>query len=218
MMRREAKMLRRFRLEATPNRTALALAFAACVLLPGWSAANDHDAGHAHHHPRQSDVMRSAGGYVLPDVRLVRDDGLPVSLPAEFDDGKPVFLAFIYTSCTTVCPLTSQTLASLQQGLGRDSRKVHLASVSIDPEEDTPARLRAYAQRFGAGPAWRHYTGTTASSVAVQRAFDAYRGDKMNHNPVIFFRPAPGQAWIRFDGFVSGQDLLSEYASFARGG
>lgn len=207
------------RLPVKPRLAALALgACAMLTLVPGWSAGHEHGVGHEHHHQPQSDVNRSTASYMLPEVRLVRDDGAQVSLSAEFNDGKPVFLAFIYTTCTTVCPLTSQTLASLQEGLGRDSGKVHLASVSIDPEEDTPTRLRAYAQRFGAGPEWRHYTGTAAASVAVQRAFDAYGGDKMNHNPAIFIRPAPGQPWIRLDGFASGQDLLREYQSFASGG
>ena len=52
--------------------------------------------------------------------------------------------------------------------------------------------------------------GTLAASVAVQRAFDAYRGDKMNHEPVTLVRLAQGAAWIRLDGFASADDLLSE--------
>jgi protein SCO1/2 len=99
----------------------------------------------------------------------------------------------------------------LQSQLGRDRDRVHLVSISIDPEEDTPARLRAYAKKFGAGPEWQHYTGTMAASIATQRAFDVYRGDKMNHNPVTLFRPAPGKPWLRMDGFVTPDDLLSAY-------
>ncbi|MBK4735827.1 SCO family protein [Noviherbaspirillum pedocola] len=207
------------------------VALAAATLLPaGVALAHDpehgheqghgHIQGHEHHHsaPDQSRPRRSLARYTLPDVALVRDDGRQVTLPGELDDGKPVFLAFIYTTCTTICPVTSQALASLQEALGADSIRVHMASVSIDPEQDTPARLRAYAQRYGAGEQWRHYTGTAQASVAVQRAFDAYGGDKMSHNPAFFIRPAPGAAWIRLDGFASAQDLLREYHAFAHGG
>jgi protein SCO1 len=87
---------------------------------------------------------------------------------------------------------------------------VHIVSISIDPEYDTPARLHAYAARFGAGPAWRHYGGTLAASLAAQRAFGAYRGDKMDHAPVTLVRRAPGAPWTRFDGYATADQLLAE--------
>src|SRR5450631_2625978 len=42
-------------------------------------------------------VRRSEAQYTTPDVKLVRDDGKTVSLPAELDDGRPVVMNFIYT-------------------------------------------------------------------------------------------------------------------------
>jgi protein SCO1/2 len=51
---------------------------------------------------------------------VVRDDGQTVSLKNELDDGRPVVLTFIYTACTSICPVTSQTLSQLQSELGRD--------------------------------------------------------------------------------------------------
>jgi protein SCO1/2 len=83
-------------------------------------------------------------------------------------------------------------------------------SISIDPEQDTPARLRAYAKKFGAGPEWNHYTGTVASSVAVQKAFGAYFGDKMSHQPVTLLRAAADGRWVRIDGFASSTQMLAE--------
>ena len=86
-----------------------------------------------------------------------------------------------------------------------------MISISIDPEEDTPKRLAEYAKRFDAGQQWRFYTGSTQASVTVQKAFQAYFGDKMHHRPVTFMRAAPGQPWLRLDGFASPDDLLNEY-------
>jgi protein SCO1/2 len=170
---------------------------------------------HAHEHHMMSGTKRSTVDYTLPAVMLVRDDGQTVALKNELDDGRPVVLTFIYTTCTTICPLISQTLSQLQSELGADRDKVHLVSISIDPEEDTPARLREYAKKFGAGPQWQHYTGTVAASIAAQRAFDVYRGDKMSHNPVTLFRAAPGKPWLRIDGFVTAAELLSAYHDLA---
>jgi protein SCO1 len=84
-------------------------------------------------------------------------------------------------------------------------------SISVDPEEDTPARLREYAQKFHAGPEWQHYTGTQEASLAAQRAFNVFRGEKMNHSPVTFLRLAPGDPWQRIDGFVTPNELLAQY-------
>ena len=166
---------------------------------------------HAHHHAAlPTNTTRTIARYQVPDVRLVRDDGRTVRLGAEMDDGRPVVLAFIYTSCTTVCPLTSQTLATLQDKLGASRDHVHIISISIDPEQDTPARLRDYARTFHAGPEWQHYTGTLSASQAAQRAFDVYRGNKMDHSPATLIRRAPGAEWIRIDGFATADQLLAE--------
>jgi protein SCO1/2 len=149
--------------------------------------------------------------YVVPHVTLVRDDGKTISLPEEMNDGRPVMLNFIFTSCGSICPLMSQIFAQFQRNLGPESDQVHLMSISTDPEQDTPARLNEYAQQFHAGPEWQHYTGTLAASLAAQRAFDVYRGDKMSHTPVTLLRAAPGQPWRRIDGFVTPDELLREY-------
>lgn len=174
---------------------SLALAASAAVLAA--KAAPTHSGARVH--------------YTVPAVQLVRDDGKVVSLPDEMNDGRPVVLNFIFTTCSSICPLTSQVFAQFQQRLGADSDHVHLMSISVDPEEDTPARLREYAHKFHAGPGWQHYTGTMEASLAAQRAFNVWRGDKMSHTPVTFVRIAPGNPWLRIDGFVTADELLQHY-------
>lgn len=170
---------------------------------------------HAHHHMMMQRTSISQVNYDVPPVRLVRDDGKAVSLPDELNDGRPVILNFIYTTCTTVCPVTSHTFEQLQEMLGEERNKVHMISISIDPEQDTPERLAAYARKYEAGPQWRHYTGTNEASLIAQRAFDVYRGDKMNHSPVTLLRAAPGKSWLRIEGFASAEDLLREYRALS---
>jgi protein SCO1/2 len=179
-------------------------------VMPAGDAAGGADA-HSHRQASgSSDVRRSDAEYSIPDVRLVRDDGKSVALPAELDDGRPVILNFVYTSCTTICPMSSQVFEQFQEDLGSARESVHLVSISIDPEQDTPLRLRAYAKQFHAADGWNHYSGSLDSIVAVQRAFNAYRGDKMSHVPLTLLRAAPGQAWVRLDGFARAEDLLAE--------
>ncbi len=79
--------------------------------------------------------------------------------------GKPWVADFVFTRCPTVCPLMTERLAALQPRLGE---RVHLVSVSVDPDFDTPERLKAFAAEHGAAsPRWHFLTGDSAD---VQRA------------------------------------------------
>ena len=194
------------------------------LLATAGHAAPGIEAGDLHQHAQSptggdarsanNDVHRSLAQYLIPKVSLIRDDAIRVDLPAELDDGRPVVLNFIYTSCTTICPLSSQTFEQFQEHLGTAHEPVHLVSISIDPEQDTPARLRAYAAQFHAQPGWDHYSGTLAAVLTVQKAFHAYFGDKMSHTPLTLVRAAPGKPWVRFDGFARVDELLGERNSW----
>src|SRR5438045_4831995 len=98
-------------------------------------------------------VLRATVSYQTPAVMLVRADGKSVSLPHELDDGRPVLLNFIFTTCSSICPLTSRTLEEFQQQLGRAAAKGHMVSISIAAEQDTPARVAECARTDHARPA-----------------------------------------------------------------
>lgn len=176
--------------------------------------ATDQMPAMEHHHHQATAAngySRSVVSYQMPDVKLVDANGKDVLLADSLDTDEPVMLNFIFTTCTTVCPVMSATFSQVQEKLGRERDKVRMVSISIDPEHDSPAQLHAYAQRFEAGPHWSMLTGTIEDSIAVQRAFNVYRGDKMNHEPVTFIRNGPDRPWVRIDGFASADELLREY-------
>lgn len=178
------------------------------------------EAAHAHHHhvmPDKSDsYVRTLVAYTVPDVKLLDANGARVSLRNELaEQDRPVILNFIFTSCTAICPVMVATFSQVQATLGPQRSAVRMVSISIDPEQDTPAVLKAYAGKFGAGPQWQMLTGSQHDSIAVQRAFNVYRGDKMGHTPVTFLRAKAGQSWVRLDGFASANDILQEYRQLA---
>lgn len=196
-------------------KTPLMLAALTLGLAPLSTSAMAEDHSHHHHHhamPAEADgYVRTQAAYTVPDVKLVNADGSGVPLRSELaEQDKPVILNFIFTTCGAVCPVMSATFSQLQAALGPQRDAVRMLSISIDPEEDTPAALKAYAGKYGAGPQWQMLTGSLTDSIAVQRAFDVYRGDKMNHQPATFLRAAPGQPWVRLDGFASADDILRE--------
>ena len=189
----------------------VALLSLACAGLP---AASAHDGDHSMSMSMApGQIMVRSVDYRVPDVWQVRDDGRRVRLVQEIDDGRPVVLNFVFTTCPGICPMMSQVFSQFQERAGAERERMHMVSISIDPEEDTPARLRVYAKRFSAGSQWQHYTGTVADSVALQKAFDVYRGDKMSHDPLTLIRAAPGSPWVRVEGLASADEVLKQYRS-----
>jgi protein SCO1/2 len=195
------------------------LAVATGALGQAATGASGHDHQHHDHGAmKPAAFKRSEVNYSVPAITMDRQDGRKATFPDELDDGRAVLLQFVYTSCTTICPVMAQVFAEVQGKLGKDAPKVHMVSVSIDPEHDTVARIDAYAKKLGAGSQWQFYTGTQKSSIALQKAFDAYRGDKMNHVPTTYLRAAPGKPWVRLDGLGGPDDIVTEYRRVASKG
>ncbi len=159
-----------------------------------------------------ADFTSTAANFTTPDVSVVNKNGKKLSFLKELDDGRPVIMNFIFASCSAICPMLSHVFSKVQDKLGKSGQKFHLVSISIDPENDTPAKLTEYAHKFEAGSNWDFYTGTIETSLAIQKAFNVYRGDKMNHSSVILMRVAPGKPWLRLDGFVSPDEVVLEYS------
>ena len=156
-------------------------------------------------------LVRSEHPYKLPALKVSRADGKRMSLADAIDDGRPVMLNFIYTTCTAICLVTSQVFVEFREKIGAERDRINMVSISIDADQDTPAALTAYARQYGRAGVWAHYTGTSQDMVELQRAFDAWRGDKMNHQPTTYLRAAPGKPWVRLEGFYTPTALVAEY-------
>jgi protein SCO1/2 len=155
--------------------------------------------------------QRSVSTYPVPDVVLTDYDERPIHLRELLAAADPVLLNFVFTTCRTVCPVTTKVLAEVPELLGREGRRLRLVSISIDPENDTPLQLKAYARSFQAGERWKFLTGRTQDIKQVQIAFGSYGSDKMNHVPVTLMRPPSSTQWIRIDGFATPAQLVQEY-------
>jgi protein SCO1 len=118
--------------------------------------------------PRVMDPLLQPGDPV-PAAHFVDQDGRPFS-PADFA-GRPWAVTFVYTRCplATVCPTLERRFVSVQQAIRRDRAlaDARLATISIDPEFDRPAVLKARAAALSADTArWRFLTG---DRLAVDR-------------------------------------------------
>lgn len=166
---------------------------AAAVFALQAAAAVAHDA--AHHRiegPADRYVYQLAepGTYALPpirpaaDARLLEETGDPVRLSDLYRD-RITLLAFMYTRCGDICPIAAWRMSDLQFIAAEEpavASRLRLASLSFDPDHDTPARMAEYAYNLrapGSGnpesglPDWRFLTAPGAAEIApVIAAYD----------------------------------------------
>ncbi len=187
------------------------LAALAMTALPARATTPDDDP-HAHHRAAMKNPTYQVSDkqYDVPDVQLLDGTGATVTLQELLASEEPIALNFIFTTCTTICPVMTATFVQMQRELGDDAGRVHLVSISIDPEYDRPEVLDAYATQFQARGNWTFLTGETNDIVRVLRSFDAYTGSKMSHRPITLLKRPDQDDWIRIDGLASGQSLAHE--------
>jgi protein SCO1/2 len=153
---------------------------------------------------------RTTENYVLPDIVLVNQDGKKVRLKSLESSDKPVIVDFIFGTCTTICPVLSVGYATLQQKLGADSQKVHLVSISIDPENDTTKIMKEYLKRYRAKPGWDFLTGSRSDIDKTMKAFNAYIPNKMSHYPLTLIKSPHEKGWTRIFGLMSSSEFIEE--------
>jgi protein SCO1/2 len=180
------------------------------ALAPALAAAAQQDDSHRHHSPppTQHDAG-SVQSLSIPDVRMVTQEGKAVSFFTDLVEGRLVAMNFIFTTCTTICAPMGATFSRLQDLLGeRAGRDVHLISVSVDPVTDTPERLEAWGQRFGAGPGWTLVTGEKADVDWLLKSLQVFTPDFADHSPTVLVGNEPAGSWQRAYGLAAPRNLL----------
>lgn len=159
---------------------------------------------------KKTSYAATTENYAIPDVDLLDQMGESISLRSLLEVEQPVALNFIFTTCTTICPVMTATFAQMRQELGDAGNQLRLVSISIDPEYDRPDKLKAYSEQFRAGEGWEFLTGDSADIVLVLKSFDSYAGSKMNHQPITLLKSPDSASWTRIEGLASGRDLANE--------
>ncbi len=159
---------------------------------------------------------KSIENYTVPDVTLVNQHGAKVKLVSLVNSGKPVMVDFIFTTCTTICPVLSAGFSNFQRRMGPAAGETRLISISIDPENDTPKKMKEYLKRFEAKPGWDFLTGNRKDIDRVINAFNASALDKMSHLPLILVRSPAANTWVRINGIIGTAELIDEYMKGVR--
>ena len=140
------------------------------------------------------------GANYFPNIPLTDQNGRTFHLYDDLLKGKTVVVSLIYTTCKDSCPLETARLVQVQHMLGDHVGKdVFFYSISIDPEHDTPEVLKAYAEKFHAGPGWLFLTGKRGHQSCRQKTrfvFDPGL-NRDGHTVELMIGNEPSGQWTR---------------------
>ena len=107
--------------------------------------------------------LHQDGAAWFTNVEVKTHDGRTLHFYDDVMKGKIVLINFFFTDCDAICPLMTENLARVQELLGpRVGTEIFMASITLQPEHDTPEVLAAYAKTYGIGPGWDLLTGKKA--------------------------------------------------------
>jgi len=151
-----------------------------------------------------------------PDFELQGSNGAPIVL-SKFR-GKVVALAFGFSYCQRVCPVTLANLSEAFKKMGAGAADVQVIFVSVDPDRDTPSRLREYLQFFN--PTFLGATGKKGQIDAVRQAYGVFAdkvqsenkklGYEVHHSSSIFLIDREGKLRVLVPFGRSPQAILND--------
>jgi protein SCO1/2 len=159
--------------------------------------------------PAASARVRSPAEKYFSDVELINQDGQKVRFYSDVLKDKVVVINTFFTTCTGVCPPINRTLERMQEALGdRLGKDAFLVSMSVDPETDTPSKLKEYSQRFHARPGWIFLTGKKENVDWALYKLGQYVETKDGHTTIIIIGNEPKGLWKKAFGMAKADELM----------
>ena len=150
-----------------------------------------------------------------PDFTLVDGiSGRPTTLSAQ--QGKVVVLAFLYTHCPDVCPLTAEEFRQAQQKLTDDERdRTIFVAVSVDPRQDTPEAVQGFARDHGLV---KNFVFLIGGAAQLQPVWSAYgirtetdpSTTEVGHSDAIYLLDRTGRARVLVHSNIAAADLAND--------
>jgi cytochrome oxidase Cu insertion factor (SCO1/SenC/PrrC family) len=140
------------------------------------------------------DPGTSLGGIRAPDFTLTNQFGEKISLSAF--RGKVIILAFTDSECTTICPLTTESMQAAKQLLGRAGSQVQLIAVNANPAATAVADVMSYSRSHWMVNQWDFLTGSRAQLASVWKAYGIYvaiEKGQVDHTPAVYIIDARGR-------------------------
>ena len=137
----------------------------------------------------------------IPDLQVLDQNGQTRQFYTDLIKNKTVAINFIFTRCGFTCPLLGVKFGALQRKLNdHQAEPVQLISVSTDPLNDTPQRLKAWLNKYGTEKNWTLVTGEKSTIDQLLKAMQAFAPDINDHSTLILIGNDRNHQWKRLDG------------------
>ncbi len=143
------------------------------------------------------------------DVQLTDHNGKTVRFYSDVLQGKTVVIESFFTSCTGVCPLMNSTFAKIQNAVGnRLGKDVFLVSITVDAENDTPAKLKEYAAHMKARPGWLFLTGKKENVDQALHKLGLKVNSREEHKNLFLVGNEPKGVWKKVLGLGKADEIV----------
>ena len=175
----------------------------------GALADEDPHAKHRAMMKQKSDPAAESAEVDLRDRPLIDQDGREVRFVSDVIGDDIIVMDFVYTTCTTICPVLSAIFNQVQKKLGDEvGNGVTLVSMSVDPIRDTPQRLKAYSAKHKAGDGWHWLTGPKPVVDEVLVGLGAYTTNFEDHPTMVLIGDGQTGEWKRLFGFPNPDRIV----------
>lgn len=154
----------------------------------------------------------------FPNVVLTTHEGKQVRFYEDLLKDKIVVLNLMYANCQGVCPVITANLVRAQKILiEQGKRNVCIYSLTVKPEEDTPEKLKAYAEMHNVGPGWKFLTGKPADVELLRSKLGFVdpdpkvdQDDPARHSGMVRFGNEPQAWWAACQGQTNPEWIARE--------
>lgn len=192
------------------SRTLITSLLTLVLAVPALAMADEDP--HAKHRAMMKQNNESAAESADVDLRdrpLLTQHGDEVLFVTDVIGDDIVVMDFVYTTCTTICPVLSALFTQVQTKLGEEvGNGVTLVSMSVDPVRDTPQRLKAYSAKHRAGEGWLWLTGAKPVVEDVLVGVGAYTTNFEDHPTMVLIGDGKTGEWQRLFGFPNPDRIV----------
>ena len=158
---------------------------------------------------RESTNQQSPARTYFGDIELVNQDGEKMRLYSDLLKGKVVIINSFFATCQGSCLPMNRNLEKVQEAMGENIGKdVYIISISVDPTEDTPARLKEYARKLNAKPGWYFLTGDKKNIDLALYKLGQYVENKQDHLNIFIIGNERTGLWKKAFGLARSEELV----------
>jgi protein SCO1/2 len=156
-----------------------------------------------------SNGRESGAAKYFTDIQLVNQNGEKMRFYSDLLQGKTVVINTFFATCQASCLPITRNLEKVQDALGdRLGKDARIVSISVDPEVDTPAELKAFSKKFHARPGWYFLTGNKADVDFVLKKLGQFVADKNEHLNIVLIGNDRTGLWKKAFGLAKSDELI----------